>query len=329
MTETVRSLDGTEIAYDRIGAGPALILIGGAFNTRRSPGVLASLLASHFEVFTYDRRGRGGSGDNQPYAVEREIEDLGALIGEVGNRGSRAAAVALAAQSAQLTDAALPTPFSGAVRPSPALEHDAGGPVELAQPVQLGQPIQAVQSDYVFVCGHSSGGVLALDAAARGLPISRLAVYEPPYTADPGQPASVLASDGGEERAVRAALEAGDRSLAATTFMRMTGMPDEAIEGIQQASFWPGMLAIAHTLAYDLALTGDGTVPSERLATIAARTLVIDGAASAAWASRACDAVASAVPGARRLTLEGEDHNVDPAALAPFLIDFFAAPHSG
>lgn len=328
MTETVRSLDGTEIAYDRIGAGPALILIGGAFNTRRSPGVLASLLASHFEVFTYDRRGRGGSGDNQPYAVDREIEDLGAVIGEVGNRGSRAAAVALAAQSAQLTDAAQPTPFSGAVRPSPALEHE-GGPVELAQPVQLGQPIQTVQSDDVFVYGHSSGGILALEAAARGLPISRLAVYEPPYTAASERQAPVLAPDGGEEGGVQAALEAGDRSLAATTFLRMTGMPDEAIEGMQQASFWPGMLAIAHTLAYDLALTGDGSVPSERLSTIVARTLVIDGGASAAWAARACDAVASAVAGARRLTLEGEDHNVDPAALAPFLIDFFATPHSG
>jgi len=329
MTETVRSLDGTEIAYDRIGAGPALILIGGAFNTRRSQGVLASLLASHFEVFTYDRRGRGGSGDNQPYAIEREIEDLGALVGEVGNRGSRAAAVALAAQSAQLTDAAQPTPFSGAVRPSPAFEQG-GGPVELAQPVQLGQPIQAVQSDEVFVYGHSSGGILALEAAARGLPISRLAVYEPPYTSDPSQPTSILAPDGGDEGgAVQAALEAGDRSLAATTFLRMTGMPDEAIEGMQQAGFWAGMLAIAHTLAYDLALSGDGTVPSERLATITARTLVIDGGASAAWASRACDAVASVIPRARRLTLEGEDHGVDPAALSPFLIDFFAVPHPG
>jgi pimeloyl-ACP methyl ester carboxylesterase len=325
MTETVRSRDGTEIAYDRIGAGPALIVIGGAFNTRRSPGILASLLSSHFEVFTYDRRGRGGSGDTQPYAVQREIEDLAALLGEVGSRGSRAAAVALAAQSAQLTDAALPTPFSGAVRPSPALEHDAGGPVELAQPVQLGQPIQTVQSDEVFVYGHSSGAILALEAAAHGLPISRLAVYEAPYTTDPEQPASILAPDGREEGAVKAALDAGDRALAAITFMKMTGMPDEVIEGMRQASYWPGMLAIAHTLAYDLALTGDGTVPVERLGAITAPTLVIDGGASPAWASRAGDAVAAAIPGARRLTLEGEDHGVDPEALAPFLIDFFTA----
>lgn len=329
MTETVRSLDGTEIAYDRIGAGPALIVIGGAFSTRRSPGVLASLLASHFEVFTYDRRGRGGSGDTQPYAVQREIEDLEALLGEMGHRGSRAAAVALAAQSAQLTDVVQPTPFSGAVRPSPALEHDAGGPIELAQPVQLGQPIQAVQSDEVLVYGHSSGAILALEAAVSGLPISRLAVYEPPYTSDPQQPASIFAPDGREEGAVQAALDAGDRSLAATSFMRMTGMPDEAIEGMQQASYWSGMLAIAHTLAYDLALTGDGAVPVERLAAIAVRTLVIDGGASPQWASRAGDAVAAAIPGARRLTLEGEDHGVDPGALAPFLIDFFVAARSG
>lgn len=323
MTETVRSLDGTELAYDRIGAGPALIVIGGAFNTRRSPGVLASMLASHFEVFTYDRRGRGGSGDTQPYAVKREIEDLEALLGEMGHRGSRAAAVALAAQSTQLTDAAEPTSYSGSVRPSPAYEqngHDeAPRPLELVQPVQLGQPIQPVRTDEVYVYGHSSGAILALEAAAHGLPIGRLAVYEPPYTSDIEHPAP--AGDGG----VQAALDTGDRTLAAVNFMRLTGMPDEAIGAAQHATFWPGMLAIAHTLAYDLALTADGTIPAERLAEITAPTLVIDGGASPAWASRAGDAVAAAVPRGRRLTLEGEDHGVDPAALAPFLIEFFSA----
>lgn len=325
MTETVRSDDGTELAYDRIGSGPALVLIGGAFNTRRSPAVLASLLASHFEVFTYDRRGRGASGDTQPYAVEREIEDLGALIGEAGHRGSRAATVALAAQSAQLTDAARPTPFSGAVRPSPGveqqeLEHE-DGPIGLVQPVQLGQPIQPVQNEEVFAYGHSSGAILALEAAARGLPIARLAVYEPPYRAGTQQSASVLSP---KDDGVQTALDVGDRERAAVNFMRMTGMPDEAIEGVRQASFWPALLAVAHTLAYDLALAGDGVVPTDRFASITAPTLVIDGGASPGWAARAGDMVASAIPKARRLTLEGEDHNVDPVALAPFLIDFFA-----
>jgi|SRR5215471_7789464 len=117
----VMSNDGTVIAFDRSGQGPAVILVGGAFQYRAidpPTAQLAALLAQHFTVFHYDRRGRGESGDTQPYAVEREVEDLEALI------------------------------------------HEAGGSA--------------------FVFGMSSGGVLALEAA-RGLAITKLAVYELPF----------------------------------------------------------------------------------------------------------------------------------------------------
>ncbi len=83
---TARSRDGTAIAFDRSGEGPPIILVDGAF-CHRSFGPmpkLAPLLAQHFTVLTYDRRGRGDSGDTPPYAVEREIEDLDALIREAG-----------------------------------------------------------------------------------------------------------------------------------------------------------------------------------------------------------------------------------------------------
>jgi pimeloyl-ACP methyl ester carboxylesterase len=116
------SKDGTVIAFDRSGQGPAVMLVGGAFQYRGidpPTAHLAALLAQHFTVFHYDRRGRGESGDIQPYAVEREVEDLEALI------------------------------------------HEAGGSA--------------------FVFGMSSGGVLALEAAARGLAITKLAVYELPF----------------------------------------------------------------------------------------------------------------------------------------------------
>ena len=75
---TVRSRDGTPIAYDAGGDGPALILVGGAFSFRRYKGSLqlVELLAPRLRVLNYDRRGRGDSGDTLPYAVEREIEDL-------------------------------------------------------------------------------------------------------------------------------------------------------------------------------------------------------------------------------------------------------------
>ncbi len=83
---TVTSNDGTSIAYDRAGAGPAVILVDGAlcFRAFGPMGALAALLAPHCTVVTYDRRGRGESGDTAPYAVEREIEDIAALITAVG-----------------------------------------------------------------------------------------------------------------------------------------------------------------------------------------------------------------------------------------------------
>src|SRR5260221_14076894 len=83
---TVTSKDGTRIAYDKIGRGPAVILVAGALCSRSfwSGPELAELLAPHFMVYNYDRRGRGDSGDTKPYAVEREVEDIEALIDEAG-----------------------------------------------------------------------------------------------------------------------------------------------------------------------------------------------------------------------------------------------------
>src|SRR3954447_26157158 len=84
--QTVRSKDGTQIAFDRRGEGPAVVLVGAAIQTRRGQGVaeLAERLKDRFEVYSYDRRGRGDSGDTPPYATEREIEDLEAVVAEAG-----------------------------------------------------------------------------------------------------------------------------------------------------------------------------------------------------------------------------------------------------
>ncbi len=86
---TVTSKDGTTIAFDQSGQGPALILVGGMFEQRAMDSETAKLaalplLSQHFTVFHYDRRGRGDSTDTQPYTVEREIEDIEALINEAG-----------------------------------------------------------------------------------------------------------------------------------------------------------------------------------------------------------------------------------------------------
>jgi pimeloyl-ACP methyl ester carboxylesterase len=84
---TVLSPDGTEIAFDRLGDGPPVVLVGGAFQHRAFDPrtcALADLLARDHTVIHYDRRGRGSSTDTEPYAVQREVEDLGALIDDVG-----------------------------------------------------------------------------------------------------------------------------------------------------------------------------------------------------------------------------------------------------
>jgi pimeloyl-ACP methyl ester carboxylesterase len=82
--DEVRSKDGTTIAFDKRGDGPAVIFVDGAMSTRSGKQDLATLLAEKFTVYTYDRRGRGDSGDTKPYVVEREIEDIDAMIDRAG-----------------------------------------------------------------------------------------------------------------------------------------------------------------------------------------------------------------------------------------------------
>ena len=82
--QLVTSQDGTRIAYDKFGKGPAVIVVNGALATRSSNSELAQLLAEHLTVYSYDRRGRGDSADTKPYSVKREIEDIAALIDAAG-----------------------------------------------------------------------------------------------------------------------------------------------------------------------------------------------------------------------------------------------------
>lgn len=82
----VTSEDGTRVAYEKVGKGPALVLVGGALSDRNGGKPLADKLRDSFTVYTYDRRGRGESGDTKPYAVDREIEDLEAIIAQAGNK---------------------------------------------------------------------------------------------------------------------------------------------------------------------------------------------------------------------------------------------------
>jgi pimeloyl-ACP methyl ester carboxylesterase len=256
MTLTAQSADGTTIVYEKAGTGPALIVIGGAFYTRQSAGDLVPLLATHFSVYAYDRRGRGDSTNTHPFAIERELEDLAALIDAVGGTA--------------------------------------------------------------MVYGHSSGGAVGLHGAASGLAITKLALYEPPFTPPLGFESVRAWSD-----AIQAAVDASDRERAAVLFLEGSGAPAGMVAGITGSPWWSGMTAIAHTLPYDLSFLNDGTVPVELMQKVAVPTVVMFGGDSPPWAENVATTAAEALPNGWTVSFAGQDHNVDAAVIAPQLIDFF------
>ncbi|TXS53671.1 alpha/beta hydrolase [Streptomyces sp. uw30] len=259
MDKHTNSADGTSIAYETSGDGPAVILVSGAMSTGGTVAPLAVPLSERFRVVVYDRRGRGQSGDASPYAVEREVEDLAALIDAVGGEAA--------------------------------------------------------------LYGTSSGGALVLRAAASGLQVRRVAVYEVPFAVYEG---------GARERAeyterLTEALDEGRRGDAVELFLRMTGMAEQMIQGARQSPMWAGMETIAPSLAYDNAVMGDGLVPRDRLASITAPVLAVAGSASPAWMREATRTVAQSVPEGTYRSLEGQTHMVDPDVLGPVLAEFFGA----
>ncbi len=255
----VTSRDGTTIAFDQLGDGPPVILVCGASTDRMANAPLAALLAENFTVFNYDRRGRGDSGDTPPYAVEREVEDLDAVI------------------------------------------DDAGGSA--------------------FVYGTSSGGVLALEAAASGLAITKLALWEPPFILDES-----LRPPADSARTYTELVSAGRRGDAVEFFMtKVVGLPPEFVAHARTQPFWQAQEALAHTLAYDATIMGDYSLPTERAASVAVPTLVIAGEASFPFMRETAQALANIIPDAQSRILEGQEHNVAPEALAPVLEEFFKA----
>lgn len=263
----VLSKDGTEIAFERFGSGPALILVDGALCSRSFGPMpaLAPLLAKHFTVFVYDRRGRGDSGDGKSYAKEREVEDIAALIRVAGGSA--------------------------------------------------------------FVLGLSSGAALALEAAASGLAIAKLAAHEPPYMVDDG--GHHAAAD--HETQLKRLIAMDRRSDAVKYFMRkMVGVPAFMVFMMRwMPGAWPKLKAVAHTLPYDAAIMGDFSLPTHRLASIKTPTLMLDGEKSDLRLRHSVQAVAKVLPNVEHLTLKGQSHMVKPEVLAPVLVQFFNAPAAG
>jgi pimeloyl-ACP methyl ester carboxylesterase len=223
------------------------------------PG-LAELLSPHFTAYNYDRRGRGDSGDTQPYSVAREVEDIEALINEAGGEA--------------------------------------------------------------FVFGTSSGGALALEAAIElGNRIKKLALYEPPYNAEP----AVQQAWREYRQDLDKLLAAGRKGNAAALFMRSVGTPEEQVEGMRHAPIWSVFKAVAPTLAYDAAVLGqDRSVPSKRAAQVTVPTLVLNGTVIPFMETTAKE-IARSIPHAEQRTLEGQPHDVNLEVVAPVLIEFFKA----
>lgn len=259
--ETVLSKDGTTIAYERHGQGPTLIIVLGALCDRNfaSTPQLVELLSRQFTVYNYDRRGKGDSSDTQPYSVEREIEDLEALINVAGGEA--------------------------------------------------------------ILYGHSSGGALALEAAAKlGSKVKKLAVYEVPYNDDPEtqQQWQQYIAD------ITELLAAGKNGDVVARFMRYTGMPAEQVEGMRHTPFWPAMEKVAPTLAYDhtflLGLTAG--IPTDMVTKVRMSALVLCGGNSFQFMKVTAQTLSQLIPQATLQVLEGQNHEVEPDALAMKLVEF-------
>jgi pimeloyl-ACP methyl ester carboxylesterase len=260
---TVISKDSTPIAFDKSGHGPAIILVAGATATRLAEASLAASLAAQFTVFAYDRRGRGGSGDTALYAVEREVEDIDALITEAGGSA--------------------------------------------------------------FVFGHSSGAVLALEAARLlGGRIEKLAIYEPPFIIDDSRPP--VPQDYVPH--LNRLIAEGRRSEAVEYFMTDAMLvPAEMVAQMRNTPMWPQIEAVAHTIPYDGTIMGDTMSgnPStlRKWASVTVPTLVMVGGASPTFFHHGAQALVDILPNAKSRVLAGQDHGPADEVLTPVLVEYF------
>lgn len=265
---TVTSNDGSTIAYDREGSGPAVILVAGALGYRKFKKTeeLVGLLADRCTVINYDRRGRGDSTEAGPFAVEREIEDIEALVKAEGGSAS--------------------------------------------------------------IWGWSSGGALALRAAAAGIGIDRVSVYEVPFIVNPGHDRPTR--DYGER--LDELVAADDRNGAVKHFMRnAVGVPAPFVAVMRLTPMWKGLRSTAHTLPYDWAALGKHTMYGAPLdaaewAGVSMPTQVVYGEKSPEVLQEGSRALAEVLPNAELRELPGVSHNLKMKRLAPVLAEFFAAP---
>ena len=258
MTKFATSADGTRIAYDRAGTGPAVILVAPAIQFRAFDPTtveLARRLADDgFDVINYDRRGRGESTDTLPFSVDREVDDIAALIELAG--GSAA------------------------------------------------------------LFGSSSGGAVCLWAAAAGLPVAKLVLWEVPLSLE-GE------GDGGEWLiGLQQRIAQGDRGAAVEFYMR--DMPAQWLAAAKEGPAWPVMKDIAPTLVYDAAaLDRAQRRPwSQAWAEVTAPTLVLTGEQTLPMFPAVADALVATLPNASQRRIEAQNHGWSPEVMAAAIAGF-------
>ncbi|MGZ4137218.1 MAG: alpha/beta fold hydrolase [Actinomycetota bacterium] len=176
----------------------------------------------------------------------------------------------------------------------------------------------------VSVYGHSSGGILSIEAALGGLPIPRLVVYEPPYVADRSDPHAPPADLADRLRATLASFGGADATIR--EFLRLgPGLSEAQIDDLAASPAWQRFLALAPAIPFEAAIVGDGAIPRERLAGLGTPTLVLQGGASPSWVRAATAELAAAIPDGRLVVLEGLDHTgarTDPDRVAAEVVRF-------
>ena len=258
MSEFVISRDGTRIAYDHVGQGPAIILVAAAMQFRGFDPATAEmgrqLAARGFTVVNYDRRGRGESAEATSFTLQDELDDITALI--------------------------------------------------------------AVGGGEAALFGSSSGGAICLAAAAAGLPITKLALWEVPLGAENGADGAAFFNG------LRARITAGDREGTVEYYMK--DMPPEWLAGAKQSPSWPTMVALGHSLAGDAeALAWAQSAPHAELwAAITQPTVALIGAQTLPIMPLAADAIVAALPHAHKLTIQAANHGWAPEIMAAALGDF-------
>lgn len=258
----VRSADGTAIAVWRFGDGPPLVVVPGALSDVTAWSSCAPLLAAYKSVHVMDRRGKGASGHTDTYEPEREVEDVLAVLADVG------------------------------------------GPAD--------------------VLGHSSGAILALQAAQRAPELRRIVLYEPPVFLDP---ADRIPDDLADRLDVL--LASGEEDAALETFLREAPRDSEAdIRRLRDHhAAWPRMMAIVHTIPYDTRVQQGFDLDLDRLATMRTPTLMIVGAVSPPRIRNGSLAIARVLPDVRLEELAGQGHLAQllaPDVLAAAVLRFLA-----